>query len=101
MDVPPFEARKHFREMKEDNDRSVKSEFVPRDLVFDLLVSGSVQLGQHVGFQITASGFHQVRFGYAPCASQTQSGARCSAVSLIVTLTSRNRQSAANEPRPN
>ena len=33
--------------------------------VFDPVINGSVQLDQHVGFQITASGFHQLRFRYA------------------------------------
>jgi len=33
--------------------------------IFDPVINGSVQLRQHVGFQITASGFHQLRFRYA------------------------------------
>jgi hypothetical protein len=33
--------------------------------MLDRVINGSVQLGQHVGFQITASGFHQLRFRYA------------------------------------
>jgi hypothetical protein len=33
--------------------------------MLDRVINGSVQIGQHLGFQITASGFHQLRFRYA------------------------------------
>ena len=33
--------------------------------ILDRVINGSVQLGKHVSFQITASGFHQVRVRYA------------------------------------
>jgi hypothetical protein len=37
--------------------------------IFGPVINGTVQLGEHVGIQIAASGFHQVRFCYAPCLS--------------------------------
>jgi len=35
--------------------------------IFDPVINGTVQLGEHVGIQIAARGVDQVLFCYAPC----------------------------------
>jgi len=44
----------------------INSEFVRCDPVLDLAANRTVQLGEHVGVQIAASGFDHGRFCYAP-----------------------------------
>jgi len=38
-------------------------------VILDVALHCAVQLREHVGVQIAASGFHQVRFCYSPCLS--------------------------------